>query len=80
MLKKFSLQFVSAGSCRPSTHGLGARSAAYAGMAFSESELQAVVGDIAAAMRELGLGSPEVGDLVDLLLALNPDGISSPCA
>jgi truncated hemoglobin YjbI len=40
-----------------------------AGMSFSPAELQAVAGDMTEALREQGLGTVEVGEVVNLLYA-----------
>ncbi|MDP2451118.1 MAG: hypothetical protein Q8M93_19685 [Polaromonas sp.] len=40
-----------------------------AGMCFSPAELQAVVGDMTEALREQGIGTVEVGEIVNLLYA-----------
>ena len=40
-----------------------------AGMSFSPAELQAVVGDMTEALREQGIGTVEVGQIVNLLYA-----------
>lgn len=40
-----------------------------AGMSFSPAELQAVVGDMSEALREQGLGTVEIGEIVNLLYA-----------
>lgn len=51
-----------------STEAAGAALSA-AGMSFSPTELQAVVGDMTEALREHGLGTVEVGEIVNLLYA-----------
>jgi hemoglobin len=43
----------------------------HAGMGFSASELQAVVGDVAQALAEQGMGVAEVGEVVNLICSLN---------
>jgi len=40
-----------------------------AGMSFNAAELQAVVGDMTEALRERGIGTVEVGEIVNLLYA-----------
>ncbi len=76
LLKKLSLQCLSALAWGAPAHGEGGRAVAYAGMDFGASELQALVSDVVAAMQEQGLGPVEVGALADLLLAMSCDEAS----
>jgi hemoglobin len=43
----------------------------HAGMCFSAAELQAVVGDVAKALAEQGVGVAEVGEVVSLIRSMN---------
>jgi hemoglobin len=66
-LKALGISVLSArvgGPCSTEAAGPARR---YAGMRFSAAELQAVVGDMTEALREQGIGTVEVEEIVNLL-------------
>lgn len=68
-LKALGVSVFSARVGRPcSTEAAGA-APPDTGMSFSPAELQAVVGDMTDALREQGIGTAEVGEIVNLLYA-----------
>jgi hemoglobin len=66
-LKALGISVLSArvgGPCRTEAAGPARR---YAGMRFSAAELEAVVGDMTEALREQGVGTVEVEEIVNLV-------------
>jgi hemoglobin len=68
-LKALGVRVFSARVGGPCSTEAGGPALPDAGMRFSPAELQAVVGDMTDALREQGIGMPEVGEIVHLLYA-----------
>lgn len=75
-LKSLAVSFVGAGAGGlPQDEARGLQTA-HASLRLSEDELTAVIGDVAAAMLERGVGSAEVGEVVGLFRAAHPAAAS----
>lgn len=70
-LKVRGVSFLSAASGGPGHGTPHVAALQHVGMGFGAAELQAVVVDLAEALAEHGLGSPEVGEVVSLLRTQN---------
>jgi len=76
-LKALGVSVFSARVGGPCSTGVADSGLAGAGMRFSPAELQAVVGDMTEALREQGIGTVEVAEVVNLLYA-TPEAVP-PC-
>ena len=74
-LKTLGVGFLSAGAGGPRPDAALDAKPVHAGMGFSQDELLAVVGDVAAVLVERGVGATEVGEVVGLFHALKSKAV-----
>jgi len=74
-LKALAASLLGAGAGGPPPDEPRGLQTAPAAMDFSDSELTAVIGDVAATMLEQGLGPAEVGEVLDLLRNAHPAAV-----
>lgn len=74
-LKTLGVGLLSAGAGGPLQPQARGTPCTHAGMRFSHDELLAVVGDVAAALVEQGVGAAEVGEVMGLFDALRSEAL-----